>query len=162
MNTTTRKVITRTVLALSLCISSSTQSALAQSNCKEAKGILDEVFFIGGNSTSGTLSNGGWLNGTTLVVFTGAPSFPLPNVAVFAGQFTITTDHGQLKTSNAYLLDVAAQKGTVLGNIDPDGSTGIFAGATGTIFLNYTTINLAGNPQTFQSEVHGQVCFAKQ
>jgi len=138
------------------------QPVLAQSNCKEAKGILDEVFLPAVNSASGTLHNAGWLNGTTLVVFGSTPtSFPLPNIAVFTGQGTITTSQGQLKTSNVYLLDFARQQGSYLANIDPNSSTGVFAGATGTLFLNTTTANVTANPQTFQSEVHGQVCFAK-
>jgi hypothetical protein len=159
MSVINAKLLTAMLALGLLCLE---QPASAQSNCKEAKGNLDEVFLLGGNSTSGTLSNGGWLNGTTLVVFTGAPSVPLPNVVVFAGQHTITTGQGQLKGSVAYLFDLVTLKATVLGNIDPAGSTGIFAGATGTLFLNYTKINVAGNPQTFQSEVHGQVCFATQ
>jgi hypothetical protein len=156
------KLLTSLATLLALGLLRLEQPALAQSNCKEVKGTVDEVFFLGGNSASGTLSNAGWLNGTTLVVFTGPPSFPVPNIAVFAGQYTITTVQGQLKTTNVYLLDVATLKGNILGNIDPNGSTGIFAGATGTLFLNTTKVNVAGNPQTFHSEVNGQVCFARQ
>jgi hypothetical protein len=158
MSVINAKLLTAMLALGLLCLE---QPASAQSNCKEAKGNLDEVFLLGGNSTSGTLSNAGWLNGTTLVVFTGAASNPLPSIVVFAGQFTITTGQGQLKASNVYLLDVATLQGNVLGNIDPNGSTGIFAGATGTLFLNTTKVNVAGNPQTFHSEVNGQVCFAR-
>src|SRR5215469_3366804 len=82
------------------------QLALAESNCKEAKGNLVEVN-PGGNTASGTLSNGGWLNGTTLVVFLpGGSSTPLPTVFTFLGQFTLNSDHGQLKVKNLYTYDV--------------------------------------------------------
>jgi hypothetical protein len=95
------------------------------------------------------------------VVFTGAPLIPLPGIVVFTGQFTLTTDHGQLKASNVYLLGLAANKSTVLAVIDPAGSTGRFAGATGTLFLNTNRVDVSGNPHAFQSEVHGEVCFAR-
>lgn len=131
-------------------------------NCKEARGTLVEVFTAGGNSGAGTLSNAGWLNGATLVVFTGPVFNPLPTIFLFEGQFTITTRHGQLKSSNLRLLDVATLKGNALGYIDPNGSTGIFAGATGTLYLNVTKATIAGSTQTFDSEVHGQVCFARE
>jgi hypothetical protein len=45
------------------------EPALAQSNCKKAKGNLTEIFLPDVNSNTGTLSNAGWLNGTTLAVF---------------------------------------------------------------------------------------------
>jgi hypothetical protein len=96
MNLGTGKIMRRTALALSLGILSIGQSALAQSNCKEAKGNLSEVFLPAVNSNSGTLSNAGWLNGTTLSVF-GPALFPLPAIAVWTGQLTITTGQGQVQ-----------------------------------------------------------------
>ena len=102
-----------TMLALGLlCLE---QPALAQSNCKEAKGNTDEVFFLGGNSTSGTLSNGGWLNGTTLVVFTGANPFAL-NGAVFVNSGTTTIQAPTAVTVNGTLLgtsNFALQSGSL-------------------------------------------------
>ena len=59
-----------TMLAFGLLRSA--QSALAQSNCKEAKGTEVDIFIVGGgNTASGTVSNAGWLNGRTLTVFPG-------------------------------------------------------------------------------------------
>lgn len=163
LNSGPRKMMRRTALALSLGILSIGQSALAQSNCKEAKGNLDAVHFNGDTFNTGTLSNAGWLNGTTRGDLSQAISFPLPGVAVWAGSMTITTNQGQLKTKDVYLVYLTdiGTKATVIAAIDAATSTGIFARATGTLFLNTTTANIATNPQTFQSEVRGQVCFAK-
>jgi hypothetical protein len=149
-----------TVVAIGLvCLG---QPVSAQSNCKEAKGNLREVFLPDVNANAGTLSNAGWLNGTTLHVF--VPGlFPLPGVAIWTGQLTITTGQGTLKASTVTLATFQpAPKGSVIAAIDPAASTGIFAGATGTLFLNVFEVNITTNPNTFQSEVHGQVCFAKQ
>lgn len=140
------------------------QSALAQDNCKEAKGTEVDVFIVGaGNTASGTVSNAGWLNGTTLTVFPGGGNTTAwPNTFTYTGQYTLTTGQGQLKTNNLYLHDVAAGKGTILMYIDPVGSTGVFAGATGTLFLNVSKVTATGNTQTFHSELTGQICFARQ
>src|SRR5437867_3237078 len=108
MKVVNAKLLTAVATMLTLGLLCIEQPALAQSNCKEAKGNLVEVF-TGGNSSSGTLSNAGWLNGTTLVIFPGGgSSTPRPTAFTFTGQFTLTTGQGQLKTSNLYLLDVAA------------------------------------------------------
>jgi hypothetical protein len=81
-------------------------------------------------------------------------------VFTFLGQFTLTTNQGQLKINNLYTYDAAKGQGNVLGYIDPAGSTGIFAGATGTLFLNVPKSTTVGSTLTVQSEVNGQVCFA--
>jgi hypothetical protein len=157
------KIMRRTALTLSLGIFPLGQCALAKDDCKEAKGNLSEIFLPQVNSNSGTLSNAGWLNGVTLAVFGPGPVlFPLPAIAVWTGQLTITTSQGQLKASTVTLANFDTLKGSVLAKIDPAASTGIFEGATGTLFVNTTEVNITTNPQTFQSEVHGQVCFAKQ
>jgi hypothetical protein len=74
-----------------------TQSASEKSNCKRAKGHLVE-FWGGGNDSPGRLTNAGWLNGTTLVVFTSAgfPT-PIPSAFSYTGAHTLTTSHGELK-----------------------------------------------------------------
>jgi hypothetical protein len=74
------------------------QPVFAQSNCKEAKGNLSEVWLPDVNSNAGTLSNAGWLNGTTLH-FKIRRCFPCPGVAIWTAQLTITTGQGDLKAS---------------------------------------------------------------
>jgi hypothetical protein len=152
----------RTILALSFGVFLFGQSARAQSNCKEAKGNLSEVFFRGDSFNTGTITNAGWLNGLTRVDFPGPTFFPLPGVGVFTGKMTITTHQGQLKTNNLYLFDLGTLKASVIANIDPQASTGIFAGATGTMFVNAFETNITTNPETYRAEIHGQVCFARQ
>jgi hypothetical protein len=57
---------------------------------------------------SGTITQGGILNGTTVVVYD--PAFvitPNPNVVAYIAELIIATRQGQLKTSNVYLYDNA-------------------------------------------------------
>jgi len=147
-----------TMLTLSLlCIE---RPALAQSNCKEAKGNFVESF-DGVSTTTGTLTNGGWLDGTTVAVFN-SPGYPTPDPTevTFASTFTLTTNQGQLKGSNrVYLLDLVRGIGVSMVKIDPAASTGIFAGATGVLFLDLLrSSTVAVGP--YYEVVGGQVCFA--
>jgi hypothetical protein len=155
----TKKLIPLAAAVLGLF--SLTPAASAESNCKEAKGNLVDIY-SGGPTTSGTLTNGGWLNGTTLTVY--SPAFvitPNPNVVAYTGEMTISTNQGQLKIANVYLYNFVTGQGTALGNIDPAASTGMFAGAKGVIFLNLTATTGSG-PVNYLESVSGQVCFAKQ
>jgi hypothetical protein len=149
-------VITMLTLSL-LCIE---RPALAQSNCKEAKGNFVESF-DGVSTTTGTLTNGGWLDGTTVAVFN-SPGYPTPDPTevTFASTFTLTTNQGQLKGSNrVYLLDLVRGIGVSMVKIDPVASTGIFAGATGVLFLDLLrSTTVAVGP--YYEVVGGQVCFA--
>jgi hypothetical protein len=133
------------------------QAASAQRNCKDAKGNTVEVF-DGVSTATGTLSNGGWLDGTVVAVFYGG-GFPTPDPTevTFASTFTLTTNQGQLKGNRMYLYDFVRNQSTVMMKIDPAASTGIFAGATGVLFNNQS--KNTGN--TFYTEVGGQVCFAR-
>jgi hypothetical protein len=135
-------------------------SASEKSNCKRAKGHLVE-FWGGGNDSPGRLTNGGWLNGTTLVVFTSAgfPT-PVPSAFSYTGDHTLTTSHGDLKGTRLFLTDVATGCGLDMTNIDPNASTGIFAGATGVLYVN-TKCNAAPPPTWYVSKVIGVVCFAR-
>jgi len=130
-----------------------------KTECKDAKGRLVDIY-SGGATTFGTITEGGWLDGTTLTVFPSAYVVtPNPSVVAYTGTLTITTNHGQLKVGNVYLYNFVTGQGTVFGNVDPAGSTGIFAGATGVIFLNLTATTGSG-PVDYHETVSGQVCFA--
>ncbi len=74
MNLINAKLLTSVATMLTLGLLCIEQPALAQSNCKEAKGNLVESF-DGGSTSTGTLTNGGWLDGTTVAVFN-SPSYP--------------------------------------------------------------------------------------
>jgi hypothetical protein len=137
------------------------QAAAAQSNCKDAKGSFVEVF-SGGSSTSGTLSNGGWLNGATVSVFNSS-TFPTaaPTQVTFGSTFTLTTGQGELKGARMYLFDFLALKAVSMVLIDPATSSGLFAGATGMISMTANNISSGPPPVTFQQEIAGQICLAR-
>jgi hypothetical protein len=151
------------------------QSASAQSNCKDLKGDLTETTPDGTNF-SGTVSNAGWLNGDThgvwtLTVLSITPAvIPAPLMSVFAHTFTITTNLGKLKATNRLFLfnvdAIATGKEFVsVVYVDPAGSTGIFAGATGTLFTNLLKQDPGPGfpfPVTFTESLSGQICFARQ
>ena len=138
------------------------QAALAQSNCKRAKGNLVEVFNGATNSSTGTLSDGGWLNGTTVKVYN-SPAYPTPDPAevTFTSTFTLTTHQGQLKGNVNHIFDFVTGQGASIVKIDPTTSTGIFAGATGVLFGDLIkSATIAIGP--YYEIVGGQVCFAQR
>ena len=162
MSTRTRKIMRRTALALSLGMFSLGQSALAEDNCKQEKATIVNVF-SGGNTSSGTVTQGGILNGTHLQVFLPGFAFtPDPNFATFLGEMTLTTNQGQLKTSNVFLLDIVTQQTTAFLRINPGASTGRFAGATGLLFLNVGKATVNGTVITYFGDITGEICFADE
>ena len=160
MNRVNAKLVTSVATMLTLGLLCLKQPALAQSNCKEAKGNLVESF-DGVSTSTGTLTNAGWLDGTTVAVFN-SPGYPTPDPTqvTFASTFTLTTNQGQLKGSNrVYLFDFVRGQGVTWVKIDPAASTGIFAGATGVLFIDLLrSTTVAVGP--YYQVVAGQVCFA--
>jgi len=136
------------------------ESALAQGNCHQAKGQFAGVFDAATNTTTGEITRGGWLNGTTLEVFPSA-AFPTPHPTTvsFTGDFTITTRHGQLKVSNVIVFNFVTGNAAVLGHIDPTASTGRFAGATGVLYIAGKTLSF--DPFIPAGEISGEICFAE-
>lgn len=165
MHTRTERLTTFVAVALTFGLffhgrSAPAQSALAQSKCKEAKGTWVDVF-TGGNTTSGTITKGGILNGTTLTVYTsGAFPTPVPTTVSYTGDLTITTDKGQLKTSTVFLYDFPTGLWTAMGRINTVASTGRFAEATGVLYFNGRTVGSAV-PITYPSEIAGEICLVK-
>src|SRR3989442_8297468 len=129
------------------------EPAVAQSNCKSAKGNVVSSEDISSPVASEIVSNAGWLNGTAIRVFTGSNPNLQPTVFTFFSQVTFTTKRGQLKASSVNLFDFATGQGTVLMYVDPSASTGIFAGATGTLFENITRSTVTGTTLTVQLEL---------
>jgi hypothetical protein len=129
----------------------------------EAKGNIVETEPLTSPIVSGSVSNAGWLNGTAQLVFQ-AFGDPTPKPTAFTGfaRFTFTTGNGQLQGSALVLYDTATGQGTNLLYVDPTASTGIFAGATGTLFENLTQSTVTSTTLTVQVELSGQVCFAGQ
>jgi len=131
-------------------------------NCTDAKGKLVE-FWGGGTESRGRLTMGGWLNGATLAAFNsdGYPT-PVPTAFTYTAAFTLATRHGQLKGNRVFLTDTGTGWSLDMTNIDPDASTGIFAGATGVVYVNQTVSNASPPPTTYVSEVRAVICFARR
>ena len=142
----------------------SASSQSAKSNCKKLKGIRTDVFDPAAGISLGTITGGGWLNGTTETVINFDAGFvftPDPNVVAFLSDTTITTIDGQLKASLVTTFNFVTGVFTEWGNINPNTSTGSFAGATGVIFFDGKTI---GNIDTgpYESVIVGEICFANE
>lgn len=147
-----RVLTTFALAALAIGLFSLPPSASALGDCKKAQGNLS------GGGGSGTITQGGILNGTTQAVFTSmfTPT-PDPTTFSFTDDLTITTDKGVLKTHNVAIFDVARGVFSAIDRIDPNSSTGDFAGATGVLYINGKTPD---GGATIQAEITGEICFA--
>ena len=152
-----RTLATLALVALTIGVFSLPPSASAVSDCKKAQGNLN-VVNNGNGTTSGTITQGGRLNGTTQAVFTsGFTLTPDPNTFSFTDDLTVTTHRGVLKTHNVGIFDGATGLFSAINRIDPNASTGDFAGATGVLYVNGKT---GDGGATFQGEITGEICFA--
>jgi hypothetical protein len=137
----------------------------AQSNCKRIKAHSIEPAGSGTCCTAtATITNGGILNGTMEIVYSPAFVFtPDPNVVSYISEFTLTTNLGQLKGSNVYIYNLVTGLWTAMGHINPDTSTGRFAGATGVPYFNGKTVGvLPDQVQSYPSVITGEICFADE
>jgi hypothetical protein len=135
----------------------------ANFRCYQVRGNLVEVFDPATNGTTGTLTNAAWLDGTVEAVFTGVPSpTPDPNKVTFTSTMTITTPHGELRgLGRTYLFDFTTGRGTDITDIDPDASTGAFAGTKGVLYTNILkAVSVATGP--YHSILTGRVCFPRR
>ncbi|MCM3869407.1 MAG: hypothetical protein ND895_01750 [Pyrinomonadaceae bacterium] len=166
MNRKTNRLVTLITVVLTACLFTLAHSASAQeqstatlsahSNCRSVQGNLREV----GNSTgtTGRITNGGILNGRTQLLYTsGVLPTPDPTSVSYTTDFTVTTNRGILKTHNAGIFEFAAGVFTEIARIDPNASTGRFAGATGVLFTSGKTPD---GGATFRSKISGEVCLA--
>jgi hypothetical protein len=161
MNTKTGKPMRLVALVLSLGLFPMEQLILAESrssNCKQVKG--NSIEYLGSTccTDTGAITNGGILNGRTEYVST--PAFVVtlnPNVVSYNADFTLTTKRGLLKASNVFIYNLVTGLWTAMGHINPDTSTGRFAGATGVLYFNGETIFNA-NPITYPSDITGKIC----
>lgn len=147
-----RTVATFALVALTIGLFPLPPSASAVSDCKKAQGNLS------GGGGSGTITQGGILNGATQAIFTSAfTPTPDPTTFSFTDDLTVTTDKGVLKTHNVAIFDVATGVFSAIDRIDPNASTGDFAGATGVLYINGKTPD---GGATIQAEITGEICFA--
>jgi hypothetical protein len=144
-------------VALTLGLFTSSGPVSAANGCRNAKGT-ESVVNNGDGTTSGTITRGGKLNGTTQSVFTSAfTPTPDPNTFSFTDDLTLTTNEGVLQTHNVTLFDTVNGVFSAIALIDPNASTGTFAGATGVLYINGKTTD---GGATFQAKIQGEICFA--
>jgi hypothetical protein len=140
-----------------LLITAVVATSVLAGDCHSVKGT-ESVVNNGNGTTSGTITEGGKLNGTTQTVFTsGFTPTPDPSTMSFTDDLTLTTNKGVLRTHNVTLFEVAIGVFTALARIDPNTSTGDFAGATGVLYISGKT---ADGGATFQGEITGSMCLA--
>ena len=156
MNFKNRMLATFALIALTLGLFSTSRSVLAD-RCKEVQGN-ESVVNNGNGTTSGVITQGGKLNGTTQTVFTSG-FFPTadPNTFSFTDNLTLTTHKGILQTHNVTTFDLATGLFTAIARIDPSGGTEDFAGATGVLYINGRT---SDGGATFSGEITGEICSA--
>ena len=143
--------------ALTVVLLTSSRPAMA-SSCQKVK-ATEIAGFTSPTTVEGTVIKGGILNGRSLAVITSA-ALPTPDANVFS--FTIAksfiTEKGTLQTYSPHLYDFATGVGTAFARIDPNSSTGAFAGATGLLYINFYQ-NEGGLTST--SEITGNICIAQ-
>lgn len=156
MKTGTRIPMMLAAIVFTFCFFGPDRPISAQStdHCMKVKGKFVQDSSSGRNI--GTITNGGILNGRTEIVFnTAAFPTPDPTTVSFIGDLTVTTHRGVLKTHDVYLFDFSTAAGTGIHRIDPDASTGFFAGVTGVLYDN---VQQPG-PFTIEGTVTGAICF---
>jgi len=157
MNFKIKILATFAFVALTIGLFSSSPSVSASRGCQKVKGNESAVNNFNG-TTSGTITQGGRLNGTTQTVFTSAfTPTPDSNTFSFTDDLTLTTNKGVLQTHNVTIFDAASGAFTAIARIDPNTSTGDFAGATGVLYINGKTTD---GTATFQGKFTGEICFA--
>ena len=156
MNTRIRLLTICALVALAVGLSSTMQPVAALNDCKQLIGTLNAV--NNGNSATGIITQAGRLNGTTEAVHTsGFTPTSDPTTFSFTDDLTLTTNKGVLRTHNVVIFDVARGLFTAIARVDPNASTGDFAGATGVLYLNGKTTD---GGATVQAEITGEICFA--
>ena len=161
MNPYTKIVLQRLAVMSAFGLLCMGQPVFSQGNCKKASGTWTDVW-SGGNFTRGTVTNAGFLNGTTAIdEASSAYPTPVPTTVSYTANVVLTTHQGQLRYTNLYLYDFATGVWTAMGRIDPNTSTGRFAGATGVLYFNGKTVGTA-IPFSYPSEITGEVCLAKE
>lgn len=162
MNAEIKRIGTVAAVILTVVPFALGQPASESEKCKQVKGAwFDGVAGSTYTGQSGTITQGGVLNGSTVVVYN--PAFvvtPNPNFVAYISELTITTNRGQVRTSVVYLYDIVTNDlWTAIGYIQPNSSTGKFAGATGVLYFNGKTLGTYPLA-VYTSEITGQICFA--
>jgi hypothetical protein len=134
-----------------------------ESHCYRVMGEARDTWPGAGNVSTGVMAGSRLLTGTTQYVYdtAGFPT-PDPNAVTFGAALTVTTKRGLLEARVVFLFDIVTGLWTSMATIDPVSSTGLFAGATGTLwFPSGTTIGLDDGGQAYPSDVTGHLCLAR-
>jgi hypothetical protein len=85
---------------------------------------------------------------------------PDPTVVAYRTDLTITTIHGQLKASAVTTQSIITAQGAEWGQINPNTSTGRFAGVTGMISVVFKAV---GDPAVgpYETQITADICFAQ-
>ena len=140
-----------------------TPAAATNSDCKKIQGRSVQTFDPASGIVSGPVTNSGLLDGTiqdSINFLAGFVLTPDPNVVAYTTELTITTSHGQLKSSPVTTQSLLTGAGSEWGHINPSTSTGRFSGATGIVFLIFKPI---GDPSVgpYETEITADICFAQ-
>jgi len=143
--------------------SASAQSATGPNNCKKIKAHGVQTFDPITGVVSGPVTNSGILDGNLQDVINFGAGFiftPDPTVVAYTTNLTITTNQGELKSSPVTTQSVVTGAGAEWGQIDPNTSTGRFAGATGIISVVFKAV---GDPSVgpYEAEITADICFAQ-
>jgi hypothetical protein len=138
---------------LLLCLLAPQESTQASTKCKPVRADQRVTASTTSPTTTGVITNGGILNGTTSVTFTsGLTPTPDPTTFAYTAALTIATNKGTLTASDVGIFDTTRGVFTDIARIS--GGTGNFAGATGTLFITGTT----ADGVNFDDEITGTIC----
>jgi hypothetical protein len=84
-----------------------------------------------------------------------------PNVVSWFTAFTLTTRRGQLRAHDVNIYNFVTGLWTSMAHINPDTSTGRFAGATGILYFNGRTVGVFPD-SSYPSDVTAHICLPKQ
>jgi hypothetical protein len=143
--------------------SNAAQPSSNNSNCKTISGNGVQTFDPVTGLVTGPVTNSGILDGDLVDAINFGAGFlftPDPTVVSYTTDLTITTGHGQLKASPVTTQSILTGKGAEWGEINPNTSTGRFAGATGTITVVFKPV---GDPSVgpYAAEIIADICFAQ-
>ncbi len=149
----------RFIGVLLLLFSCAAMAASGDNQCESINTEINSTFTTGcpspiGICTTGTIASG-LLKGTTSFTALSLAPGPAPSTMVYTGTLSITSDQGTLNISDVGVLDTTHN---VFSEIDRiEGSTGIFSGATGILFIS-------GNQTAtgFTGKVTGNLCLQSE
>ena len=133
------------------------------SNCKTIRGNGVQIFDPVTGLVTGPVTNSGILDGDLVDAIDFGAGFALtpdPTVFAYTTDLTITTIHGQLKAHPVTIQSGFTGTGAEWGEINPNTSTGKFAGATGVISVVFKPV---GDPSVgpYLADISADICFAQ-